>query len=85
MIDKALRGGCPMTISLSEQTHQTIQRLVDVTGIPAEEVVREAVEEFEAKFNLETRRQALQHARGIWKDRDDLPDFLRLREEWDRG
>jgi hypothetical protein len=23
-------------------------------------------------------------ARGMWKDRDDLPDFGKLRREWDR-
>lgn len=30
-------------------------------------------------------RDSLRKARGIWKDRDDLPDFDRLRREWSRN
>lgn len=29
-------------------------------------------------------RDSLIKARGIWEDRDDLPDFDKLREEWSR-
>lgn len=29
-------------------------------------------------------RESLEKARGIWKDRDDLPDFDELRREWSR-
>lgn len=28
--------------------------------------------------------ESLRNARGIWKDRDDLPDFDELRKEWSR-
>jgi hypothetical protein len=27
----------------------------------------------------------LDRVAGIWKNRDDLPDFEKLRKEWDRG
>jgi pterin-4a-carbinolamine dehydratase len=30
------------------------------------------------------RRTALQKTAGMWKDRDDLPDFEALRREWER-
>jgi cell division protein ZapA len=29
-------------------------------------------------------RNGMLQARGLWKDRDDLPDFGRMRREWDR-
>lgn len=29
-------------------------------------------------------RESLRKAKGIWKDRDDLPDFDELRKEWSR-
>lgn len=30
-------------------------------------------------------REALKRVEGMWKDRDDLPDFQELRREWDRS
>ena len=30
------------------------------------------------------RLRSLRTARGIWKNRDDLPEFTELRREWDR-
>jgi hypothetical protein len=73
-----------MTIAVSEATHRTIQELVEVTGIPADELVRQAIDDLEAKLRLASRRQALQQARGMWKNRMDLPDLGNLRREWDR-
>lgn len=32
----------------------------------------------------EQRRELMNRGFGIWKDRDDLPDFEALRAEWDR-
>lgn len=29
-------------------------------------------------------RESLRKAKGIWKDRNDLPDFDKLRKEWSR-
>lgn len=30
------------------------------------------------------RVKKMRQARGLWKDRQDLPDFRELRKEWDR-
>jgi len=35
-------------------------------------------------LSLEERRARLVQARGIWKDRDDLPSLEELRREWNR-
>lgn len=56
-----------------------------------------APEEFERSGELSTEtdsgvrrgqgdwREALENARGMWKDRDDLPEFFdELRKEWNR-
>ena len=35
-------------------------------------------------LQLSTHLRALRKARGLWKDRSDLPDFSALRAEFDR-
>jgi hypothetical protein len=47
-------------------------------------IVREAVDEYLAKFSAERRREVFDRVAGMWKDRDDLPDFEEMRKEWDR-
>ncbi len=39
-----------------------------------------------AALDLKTERlRSLRTACGIWKNRDDLPDFTELRREWERA
>ena len=33
----------------------------------------------------ERRNTVLDHAAGLWKNREDLPDFNAARSSWDRG
>lgn len=61
------------------------------TGKSSDELVNEAIESFVAPTQGDEQqkflawREAAKNLAGIWKDRDDLPDFEELRKSWDRG
>ncbi len=44
-----------------------------------------SVTEEKQNFQNQKWKQALQKVKGIWKDRQDLPDFEQLREEGNRN
>ncbi len=49
------------------------------------ELIREAVDDLIARYSESRRQEVLDRAAGMWKDRDDLPDFQELRKDWDRS
>ena len=71
-------------ITLSNSQSQAIQAVGQSQGKTQEEVLREAIEQFLTQHRMEHRLAALRQARGIWRDRQDLPDPTELRKEWDR-
>ncbi len=71
-------------INLTEQEQNALQEISRRTGKTERELIREAVDQLIAQFQIEGRLQLMQSARGIWKGRDDLPEFEYLRAEWDR-
>jgi predicted DNA-binding protein len=80
-------AGCEMTtaqVTLSEAESQAIQALSQSKGKTQEEILHEAIELLLKQHEVENRLVALQQARGIWQDRQDLPDFAELRNELDR-
>ena len=71
-------------INLTEQERNALQEISRRTGRTECELVREALDQFIAQFQHEDHRSLMQQARGIWKDRQDLPSQEELRNEWDR-
>ncbi len=76
-------------INLTESQTDALQKLAERTGKTADELLREAVNKLigevgEVEAKRQERLKSLRRARGIWKDRDDLPDFKKLRAEWNR-
>lgn len=71
-------------IYLTEEEQSELNRLSEERGVSKSSIVREAVDEYLAKHSEERRKEVLERVAGIWKDRDDLPDFEELRKEWDR-
>jgi hypothetical protein len=60
-----------------------LERAVKVSGERTKKAaVTKALQEFIAR--REQRDTVLKAAAGLWKDRDDLPDFDAIRSEWDR-
>lgn len=68
-------------ISLTEQERNALREISRRTGRPEDELIREAVDRFIGQFQMD-RHVLMKQARGIWKDRQDLPEFRELRSEW---
>ena len=71
-------------INLTEQERNALREISKRTGKSEGELVREAVELLIGQTQTEDRHVLMQKARGIWKDRQDLPTLRELRSEWDR-
>jgi len=72
-------------IYLTEAERSALKRLSARSGKKQSELIREAVDGLLGQFESARRQAVLKRAAGLWKDRDDLPDFAALRRSWDRG
>lgn len=71
-------------IYLTEAERTALSVLASTTGKPQSQLIRDAVDNLIGQYS-ETRRDAvLDNAAGLWKDRNDLPDFDDMRRQWDR-
>ncbi len=68
-------------VNLTESETQAIQALSQSQGKTQEETLHEAVKQFLARYETESRLAVLRQARGIWQGREDLPDVAELRNE----
>ena len=71
-------------ISLTEEERLALDEISQRTGRSHSDLIREAVDRLIASFQQQDRRALMQQAKGVWKDRDDLPDLEELRREWQR-
>jgi metal-responsive CopG/Arc/MetJ family transcriptional regulator len=72
-------------INLTEHERDALDEISQRTGKSQAELIRAAIDHLIAEFQKEDRRSLMQKARGIWKDRQDLPTFEELRREWNRA
>ncbi|BAC92037.1 hypothetical protein [Gloeobacter violaceus] len=72
------------SVALTHEENEALDRIAQQTGKTSAELLHEALAEFIARFSAAHRRQLLQQAQGMWKDRDDLPVLRELRREFDR-
>lgn len=71
-------------VTLTESEREALEILSQLKGKTTEELVHEAVEQMLEQYRQDKRLAALRQARGIWKDREDLPILEELRSEWNR-
>jgi hypothetical protein len=72
-------------VYLTEREREELAALSEVTGKKQSELIRQAVDCLIEQSAAKRRDAVLQRAAGMWKDRDDLPDFTAVRADWDRG
>lgn len=71
-------------IYLTDKQRAKLTIIAENMGKKLSELIREAIDRLIEQTGQNQKKTALQEAAGIWKDRDDLPDFRALRSEWDR-
>jgi len=76
-------------INLTDSQIDALRKLAKRTGKSEDEILQEAVNKLidevgKAEAERQEWLEVLQQAKGIWKDRDDLPNLKELREEADR-
>ncbi len=73
------------SITLTEQEETAIRTIAQQTGKTPDELLREAIEQLLVQYQQTYRLALLQQARGMWRDRADLPSLETLRREFDRA
>jgi len=71
-------------VYLTEREREELAALSEATGKTRGELIRQAVDGLISQSVARRRDAVLRRAAGMWKDRDDLPDFTAVRAEWDR-
>jgi Arc/MetJ-type ribon-helix-helix transcriptional regulator len=72
-------------VYLTKRQRERVAAIAKASGKKTSEVIREAVDRFIERERLGRRTATLREAAGIWKDRNDRPDFEAMRADWTRG
>ncbi|MBI3986673.1 MAG: CopG family transcriptional regulator [Lentisphaerae bacterium] len=72
-------------IYLTEEEKDGLEAVAKSTDKKQSEIIREAVDRFLDLTKGNRRKAILDEAAGMWKNREDLPDFKAARRSWDRG
>lgn len=71
-------------IYLTEIEHDALQHLVVDTGKSQSQLIREAIDMLIEQTQQPAIKDAFSKAAGLWKNRNDLPNFNKIRKEFDR-
>jgi len=71
-------------IYLTDKQRAELAVIARNSGKKQSEIIREAIDRLIDQVGENQKKTALREAAGIWKNRDDLPDYRAIRSEWDR-
>jgi hypothetical protein len=71
-------------IYLTVTEQRRLKSLARATGRSVSDLIRSAIDRMLTHGASQDRLSLLRRARGIWKNRSDLPDFAEIRRESDR-
>ena len=69
-------------IYLTERQRIGLSAIARTSGRKQSELIREAVDSFIERMGENGQNTIIENAAGIWRDRDDLPNFESLPSEW---
>jgi hypothetical protein len=72
-------------IYLTEHQREALATISKSVGKKQSELIRDAIDQLIYQSGNSRRELVLRKAAGIWKDRNDLPDFKSIRADWDRS
>lgn len=78
---------------IADETERLLKALSEELGVTPAEALRDAVQAYAMQMHVDEDDElpqaewqaAVEGIAGLWKDRDDLPDFDELRRSWDRN
>ncbi len=71
-------------VYLTDVERKALLSLSSKTGKSQSQLLRDAVDSYIENINLISRAEAFENAKGMWKNRNDLPNLKKLRKEFDR-
>ena len=71
-------------INLTEQNRQALVEISLLTGKSQQELITSAIEELIKSYQQQKRLDLMRQARGIWQEREELPNLEQLRTEFNR-
>ena len=71
-------------VYLTDGQAAQLEALSKAVGKKRSELIREAVDLLLAQRGHTRQKIILRRAAGMWRDRNDLPDYEALRKEWNR-
>ena len=71
-------------IYIPEHLQKKLDSLSKSRGTSKAGIIREALERYCASLDETERKQKIEKAAGLWKDKSDIPDLRELRSELDR-
>ena len=71
-------------IYLTEEERAGLVALAKSSGRKQSELIREAIDRFLILFDEIRYWAVIDKAAGMWRNRDDLPDFRAFRQSWNR-
>ncbi len=69
-------------IYLTEEEQKALRSLAEQQKTSQSDLIRQAIDRFISSFTDLHRQQLRSRARGIWKDRKDIPDIRQMRKAW---
>ncbi len=84
MIKRQKDSSMSTQVTLTDAERQALETLSRRKGASPEDILHEAIADFLARHQTESRLDALRSARGLWQNRADLPALSELRSEWNR-
>lgn len=71
-------------IYLTDEEQAALAAIANKTGKSKSDLIRQAIDHYIEQFQERDRKSLLHQAKGLWRHREDLPDFYLLRRELDR-